>query len=172
MTQAKFLVEHCISGDHGRRALLPRWKPAFIAIREVATEGVSLAETSALARAANREPPAFPEQTPSGISPPAACPMSLEDRAGNAINDRFRDGTHDFSRKRPEMLSSFCAERNRSVTIVEDPRSIPGRDENASSLHRRFSLGAKRVKGIEPSLRYLTLSRPENPDKYYIRRLS
>ena len=36
--------------------------------------------------------------------------MSFKDCAGNAIDDGFRNGAYDLSRKRPEILSGFRAE--------------------------------------------------------------
>ena len=78
-------------------ALRPPTKPAVIATREVAG---SFAEASALDRAANRELPAFAERIPSGrYRPPDGLFDGPGDRAGNAIDDGFRDGTHDFGRK-------------------------------------------------------------------------
>lgn len=49
--------------------------------------------------------------------------MSLEDSCRQAVDYRFRDGAHDLGRHRPEILPGFRAERNRSVTIVENPIS-------------------------------------------------
>jgi hypothetical protein len=45
------------------------------------------------------------------------------------------------------LSPSYCASRGQSRKLGFDP----GRDEDAFSLHRGLSLGAKRVKGIEPS---------------------
>ena len=58
-----------------------------------------------------------------GIGFPAASPVSLEDHAGNAIDDRFGNRPRDLSRQRPEILASFRAERNRSVPVVVNPVS-------------------------------------------------
>ena len=66
------------------------------------------------------------------VSLPPACPMSLEDRAGNGIDDGFRDGTHDLGRKRPEIFPCFRAERNRSITWITR-RSL--RSETARMPH-------------------------------------
>jgi hypothetical protein len=71
--------------------------------------------------------------------------MGLEDLAGNAIDDRFRDGADDLGRKRAEIFPSLGAKRNRSVTIVEDP--ISPIDLPVFPILRRYSipLGLRKV---------------------------
>jgi hypothetical protein len=45
------------------------------------------------------------------------------DEGDLANQHRFKDGEHDLPRKRREILPSLRAEENRSMTIVENPRS-------------------------------------------------
>ena len=58
-----------------------------------------------------------------GIGFPAAAPVSLEDDARDAIDDRFGDRSRDLSRQNSEIFASFGTEQNRSVPVVVNPVS-------------------------------------------------
>ena len=55
---------------------------------------------------------------------PVACPISLEDCAGNAIDDGFRNGAYDLSRKIPE-ISRVSVPKESTISVEANMKTSP-----------------------------------------------